>query len=50
MHPVINFLDKIYKSLNKNNCDFNILLKKLSPYGFRGTSNTWFEKDLRNRF
>ena len=67
MHPVIHFLDKIYKSLNKNNpdynlsifidlkkafdtCDFNILLKKLSHYGFRGISNSWFENYLKNRF
>ena len=57
----------IYKSLNKNNpdynlsifidlkkafdtCDFNILLKKLSHYGFRGISNSWFENYLKNRF
>jgi len=67
MHPVIHFLDKIYKSLNKNNpdynlsifidlkkafdtCDFNILLKKLSHYGFRGISNSWFKNYLKNRF
>jgi len=67
MHPVIHFLDKIYKSLNKNNpdynlsifidlkkafntCDFNILLKKLSHYGFRGISNSWFDNYLKNRF
>ena len=59
IHPVLHFLDKIYKSFNKNDpdfslsimidlkkafdtCNFDILLKKLSHYGFRGISNLWF--------
>ena len=30
-------------------CDINILLKKLDHYGFRGTSNSWFENYLKGR-
>ena len=66
IHPVLHFLDKIYKSFNKNDpdfslsimidlkkafdtCNFDILLKKLSHYGFRGISNLWFENYLKGR-
>ena len=30
-------------------CDFDILLKKLAHYGFRGIPNKWFENYLRDR-
>ena len=32
-----------------NTCDFDILLKKLAHYGFRGIPNKWFENYLRDR-
>ena len=62
--PVIQFLDKVYNALNKNEltisvfidltkafdtCDTDILLYKLNFYGFKGLANTWFESYLKGR-
>ena len=64
--PLLQFLDKIYKGLNKNKAeytlgifldlkkafdtvDFNILLRKLDHYGFRGITNEWFRNYLNSR-
>ena len=60
----LNFLSKIYESLNNNlhsigifldfknafdTVNYNILLKKLSLYGIRGVANDWFRSYLSNR-
>ena len=62
--PVIQFLDKIYNAINKNEytlsvfidltkafdtCDTDILLAKLRYYGFKGITNTWFQNYLTGR-
>ena len=64
--PLIQFLEKIYEGMNKDNPEytiaifldlnkafdivgFEILLKKLNPYGFRDNTNLWFRNYLTNR-
>ena len=47
--PEYNLL--VFIDLKKafDTCDFDILLKKLAHYGFRGIPNKWFENYLRDR-
>ena len=49
--PVSDYTLGIFINLKKafNTCDHNIILSKLSHFGFRGVANTWFKNYLQNR-
>ena len=49
--PVPDYTLGIFIDLKKafDTCDHNIILSKLSHFGFRGVANTWFKNYLQNR-
>ena len=49
--PVPEYTLGIFIDLKKafDTCDHNIILSKLSHFGFRGFANTWFKNYLQNR-
>ena len=49
--PVLDYTLGIFIELKKafDTCDHNIILSKLSHFGFLGVANTWFKNYLQNR-